>query len=235
MVLTGYSNWLTCSAWLQCGCWWEWELEWAVAGLPCSLRLSSLEWLMSSHQAVLGDDGIALNVDSHKHRGPSLILRGSFVYLALHKLFWWIGRPLTLCDDGCCCGGKWSQRAFLFGRRPRLLLHHGRFFSPWCIWPAVVHTGEDDQYSNNNTTNNSTTTTSTSSTIRTRITSNNDNTIAAIRKKRMFFITFNNKPFPSWLWWGCSLACLREQGAECRHYDSLQVRRMEGNPRCSIT
>lgn len=43
-----------------------------------------------------GDDGMGLNVDSHKHSRPSLILRGSFVYLTLHKLFWWISRPLTL-------------------------------------------------------------------------------------------------------------------------------------------
>lgn len=55
-----------------------------------------LEWLMSSHKAGPGDDGMDLNVDSHKHSGPSLILRGSFVYLTLHKLFWWIFRPLTL-------------------------------------------------------------------------------------------------------------------------------------------
>ena len=50
-------------------------------------HVSPLEWLMSSHHADPGDDGIGLNVDSHKHSGPSLILRGSFVYLTLHKLF----------------------------------------------------------------------------------------------------------------------------------------------------
>lgn len=41
----------------------------------------------SSHRGGAAADGRGPNVGSRKHSGPPLILRGSFVYLTLHKLF----------------------------------------------------------------------------------------------------------------------------------------------------
>lgn len=50
------------------------------------VRVSPSEWLMSSRRVGPGDDRTGPNVDSHKQSGPRLILRGSFVYLTVHKL-----------------------------------------------------------------------------------------------------------------------------------------------------
>lgn len=91
---------------------------------------SPSEWLMGSHRAFLADDGTALNVDSHKHSGPSLILRGSSVYLTLHKLD--ESRNPWPSDDGWHSEGKCNQeavdyRVILFGRWNGLLLHRPIF------------------------------------------------------------------------------------------------------------